>query len=211
MHVRNDFADKFYAVDDFRFVSFRRTAAGKFFLEVKDFRLKLFLFFQQVADTRLQIVRIGLEHRANLVQFVFYRVDIFFRAFAGNAFNPANACRNRGFGHNVEIADFSRIANVCTAAKFARINRAVFFHRYHTHLIAVFFTEQSHRAGLNRVFLRHNHRIDVIILPDSRIDHIFGLLNFFSRNLLRVRDVKTHSVRRNQRAFLRNVFAQNRP
>ena len=176
MNVRDNLADKFHAVDNFRFAALCRTAAGQRFLEVKHFRFQLFLFFQQVADTCFQIVDVGFQRVAGTMQFIFHRIDIFFRAFAGNAFNTPYAGRYRRFRNDVEIADFSGVANVRSAAQLARINFSVFFHRNHANLFAVFFAEQCHCAGFNGFILIHQYRVDMIIGTDGRINHIFGQL-----------------------------------
>ncbi len=86
------------------------------------------------------------------------------RCRAGSRFDTAYTCGNTCFGHDAEWPDISGAGDMCTTAQFGGETG-----RYHAHFIAVFFTEQCHRAGGNRFILRHQLGFNRIVGPDGGI------------------------------------------
>ncbi len=79
---------------------------------------------------------------------------------------------------------------MCTTTKFFG-NIA---HGYHTYILFIFFTEQSHRAGFLCFFHVHNIGYNRNCLCDCIIYHGFYLRDFFCSHSLEMREVKTQSV-----------------
>ncbi len=81
-------------------------------------------------------------------------------------------------------------------------------HRQHADLLAVLLAEQRHGAGGDRLFRRHQPRVDRAVQPDALVDFVLDLAQLFERNRLGVADVEAQPVGRHQRALLGDVLAE---
>ena len=83
-------------------------------------------------------------------------------------------------------------------------------HRYHAYLLFVLLAEQSHRSGLLRFLDIHNVRHNRKRRLDFLIYQRLYLLDLLRCHSLKMREVKTETIRCNQRALLLYMAAQHR-
>ena len=79
----------------------------------------------------------------------------------------------------------------------------------HAHEVGVFFAEQGHGAGGDGFVVVHHAYARFGIGADLLIDHRFDGAELCFAECLVVREVKAQLVRRNQRAFLRDMAAEH--
>src|SRR5262249_29056646 len=101
-------------------------------------------------------------------------------------------------------AQFDRPAQSVAAARGCRI----FAHRNDAHLVAVFFAEQGASAGGDSVVTAHQPRDHRAVLQNEVIGDVFDALDLLAADCLWMREVEAQPVRRDQRAFLRDVIAE---
>ena len=80
----------------------------------------------------------------------------------------------------------------------------------HTHVIAVFLSEQrhrSHRFGFR--YWRMTALLQMIILTDERVGQLLHLTQLFRRHFLEMREVKTQTVCGHERTLLLHMFAEH--
>src|SRR5580698_1350637 len=89
------------------------------------------------------------------------------RAIASGRFDATDAGRDAAFADYLEEADVASTFDVGATAQLARRTDVK-----HTNLVAVFLTEQRHRAALDRVVVFHDARGSCLVLGYFRVnDH----------------------------------------
>jgi hypothetical protein len=95
----------------------------------------------------------------------------------GQRLDAANACGNRAFARHRDQADIAGAANMGAAAELHRpaervaaLRPRATAHRYHAHLVAIFFAEQRTGAGFAGIVHRHQAGGDFVILQH----HVVG-------------------------------------
>ena len=95
------------------------------------------------------------------------------------------------------------------AAEFDRIRLALrAAHREHADFLAVLLAEQRHGAGGDRLFRRHEARVDRAVEANALVHLVLDLAQLFRGDRLGVADVETQTIGRDQRALLRDVRAE---
>ena len=84
-------------------------------------------------------------------------------------------------------------------------------HRDHTHLVAIFLTEQGASTSFARIVHRHQARGDFVILQHHIVGNVLDAGEFFRRDRLRMHEVEAQTIRRHQRAALGDVVAEHLP
>ena len=97
------------------------------------------------------------------------------------------------------------------AERVAALLARALAHRYHAHLVAIFFAEQSTRPGFAGVIHRHQPRGDLVILEHHVVGDILDAAQLVGRDRLRMHEVEAQPVRRHQRAALGDVIAEHLP
>ena len=93
---------------------------------------------------------------------------------------------------------------MATTAQFNRLAEL-----NHTHVIAVFLSEQRHRTHrLGFRYRRVTALLQMIILTDERVCQLLHLTQLFRRHFLEMREVKSQAVSGHVRTFLLYVLAQ---
>ena len=98
------------------------------------------------------------------------------------------------------------------AAQFNRPTHgiaAAVAHGDDAHLVSVFFAEESAGAGSSCVIDRHDPRCDRRILQHDFVGNVLDLFQFRRTDRLRMREVETQTIRRDEGAFLRHVIAEH--
>ena len=138
------------------------------------------------------------------------------RRRAGHRLDAAHARGDAAIGDARDQPDIAGAPHMRAAAQFHRPAERVaaaavriLAHRDHANLVAVFLAEQSPRAGSPRVVERHQPRRHRRVLQHIVVGDVLDLLDLLGRHRLRMREVEAQPVWRHQRAFLRDVVAQN--
>ena len=92
------------------------------------------------------------------------------------------------------------------AAQFNRVIRVhITAHRKHTDLVAVLLAEQRHRPGLDRISMAHQARRNVRVAAHLRVHVRLDERDLFGGERLRMAEIETEAIFRNERALLRDV------
>ena len=128
-------------------------------------------------------------------------------ARAGDRFDPAHAGRDAAFGDDGEEADVAGGRDVCAAAKLqAEVRDA-----HDADLVAVFLSEQRHRAGGDRLLRGADLRLHGSVSADLFVDDSLDPIDLVPRERLEVGEIESQPVGRHERAGLLRVRAQHLP
>ena len=88
---------------------------------------------------------------------------------------------------------------------------ATLTHRDHAHLIAILLAEQRAGARGDGVVDRHDPRRHRRILQNEIVGDVLDLFEFAGGDRFRMGNIEAQAVGRDQRAFLRDVIAEDLP
>ena len=124
---------------------------------------------------------------------------------SGQSFDSADTCCNTCLRNKFEQSDFSGILYMGTTAElFGEVS-----HGNDTYFVAVFLTEQSHRAGFLCFLSIHDVGYNRDLLLNLFIYQILNFFQFFRCHSLEVGKVETESGRGYERTFLLYVCTEN--
>ncbi len=95
------------------------------------------------------------------------------------------------------------------AAELLAVGMIRIAHLYHAYLVAVFFAKECNGPAAHRVLVRRLEGAHGISCQNGVVDHCLNGLQLLWRDGRRMDKVKAQAIRRDQRASLSNVFAQN--
>ena len=164
---------------------------GSFFLgDCLKLLLCIGILFNEFADSGGEVGDVveealyGLKHLYEAVQLVF-------GGFGSYGLDPADACCNGAFGHDLEHADCAGRPGVGSAAEFDRVAEA-----YYTDDVSVFLSEQCHCAHC-ACFLDAGVAFfaERLIGTDEGVHAMLYLEEFLVGDFLEVGEVKAEVVR----------------
>ena len=82
-------------------------------------------------------------------------------------------------------------------------------HAHDAHDVAVFLGEERHRASLLGLVKAHVRDLDVLALEDDLVDECLDVSELLRRDRLEVREVEAQAVRRDRRAGLVDLVADD--
>ena len=111
----------------------------------------------------------ALQRRRRLAQLHVAVAEPLARRLPRQRLDPANARRHRAFRDDLEELDVAERPYMRAAAQLDRIiGIGVAAHREHPDLVAIFFAEQRHRPGLDRLIGSHQPRRHRLVRADVR-------------------------------------------
>ena len=149
-------------------------------------------------------IRCVVQHCFQTIDHILSGIVEFICASSGNRLYTTHSCSYAGLHDNTNRTDSTGTRHVATTTELNR--RTVLDH---THVIAVFLAEQSHRSHCFRLSDRGmTTLLEVQVLTDDRIGQTLYLTQLFRAHFLEVREVKTQALRRNQTTLLLHVLAE---
>ena len=187
----------------------RASAHCERLLRVGELALEALAVLYQGRNPRRHFIRGRLEHRRCLAQLGLAGRQPLPRRLAGQRFEAANSRRDRAFADNLEQLDVAQRVDMRAAAQLhAVIILDGAANAQDTHLVAVFFAEQRHRAGGNRFVGSHQPRRDRRVGADLGIHFGFDRGDVVRRQCRGVREIEAQAIGGDQAAFLGDVIAE---
>src|SRR5215471_7668932 len=173
--------------------------------------LDLFFLCTLVGDYLLDVLdQVGLACLQQ-VRYFAQRIDrmliLVQSAFAGDRFDAADSRRNAALVDDLANTDIASAPDMRAAAQLAAESR----HADHTHLFAVLFAEERHRAGGDRLFERQDVGGDFRVSEDLAIHQLLDFLELGAVHGGVVREVEAQTARLHYAARLLDVRAQHLP
>src|SRR5690348_7113552 len=119
--------------------------------------------------------------------------------------DPPDASSDASLAHDLEEANLGRVAHVSSAAELHGKSGNL----HDTHDIAVFLTEQRHRAGIARVLIGHLVGRDRDRLPDLPVHQRLDLFQTLALHRAVMSKVETQPLGCDERSRLVNRLAKN--
>src|SRR5207237_8948213 len=119
--------------------------------------------------------------------------------------DAAHAGGTAASGYDLEDAAVARARDVRTAAELHR----EIAHAQHADVFVVFFPEQGDRTLRDRRVVRHLARLGHRVLADLLVHEPLDARELGRRDRSEVREVEAQTVRRDERALLLDVGAEN--
>ena len=126
-------------------------------------------------------------------------------AVAGHGFDPPHTSGDAALGDDREEADVAGGGDMGAATQL----HAEAGHADDANRVAVFFTEERHGAGCDRLLRRPHVRLDRRVAYDLLVDDPLDPLELFARDRLKVDEIEAQPVRGDERTFLRHVRAEH--
>ena len=158
-------------------------------LELLNALLHRVVFLDVFLDDGAQVFGI-VEEGADSLDAVFEQIHHLFALAAGLGFDTADAGCHAAFADNLEHADASGAEGVDTATELAGGSEA-----YHSHLVAVFLTEEGDGSHLACLFERCvTVFVERQVLTDHIVHQTLHLAQFLVGHLLEVGEVEAQGV-----------------
>ncbi len=151
-----------------------------------------------MSDLLYDLCRICFQCFGCFVKQFFLFLIVFQNSVACQSFDTANACCDTGFRNDLEQHNIACVCHMSTTAEFL----GEVAHGYHTYLLIIFLSEQSHCSGFLGFFHIHNICTDFKTGLDFFVYKRFYLCDLICCHSLEMSEVETKSVRCYQRTFL---------
>src|SRR5690349_13188999 len=126
---------------------------------------------------------------------------------AGNRLNAPYTRRAASFINNFEDADIAGSAYVCAAAEFF----AEAWYPYHTYFVSIFFAEERHGSGLQRLVQIHDVRVQFGIRDNLLVYDALHFQQFIASHTHVMRKIETKPVRLHYASGLLDMRPQHLP
>ena len=138
------------------------------------------------------------------MKLLLYILIVMHQTIGGECLDTSYTCCYTSLGKDLEAADLGGILNVGTAAELC----GEVSHSYDTDLIAVFLSEERHRACLLCVLQTHNICNNRKCRADLFIYNILNFLDLILAHCREVSEVETKSVSCHKGTSLLNMCAE---
>ena len=172
--------------------------------ELLDLFLERSVLVDELMNGSRQIGCIVKERLQPAQRILRYVIELI-RLGCSNRLDTTNTGSNTGLHQNTYTSDFTGRRHMASTTKFDR--RTIFDHTY---IVPVFLSEERHGPQCFRLSNRHmTMLLQMNILTDDAVGQYLHLTQLFRRYFLEVREVKTQTVRCNERTLLLHVFTQH--
>ena len=158
-----------------------------------------------MSDLLYDLCRICFQGFCSFMKQFFLFLIVFQNTISCQSFNTAHTCCDTGFGNDLEQHDVACVCHMSTTAEFL----GEVAHGYHTYLLIIFLSEQSHCSGFLSLFHIHNICTDFKTSLDFFINKRFYLCDLISCHSLEMSKVETKSVWCYQRTLLFYMTSKN--